>query len=263
MVKNNLLRWNTYYPCLKGEIHPFLKFDKPSVVFYASFKSTIPEKERDELENEMLEFYDTLSENVKQCFGDPLFKSIEIKPQDDTHVTGARLLVEALFDVEKPLLPDAQYILIMEHDLRAIRKNWLGKLILETAWPQLMFWIKGSIYRGKLSLVEGTTYIPNLYHINGGCIYNVGDVEFREFYRSVRSYIVKKHGDSPNAYDTDFFEWSIDVANYDKFRHVAHMFRYTDVIQNQWISPYYIPDINRKSPNTHLIHGGNIQSNPL
>ena len=94
-------------------------------------------------------------------------------------------------------------------------------------------------------------------NVNGNAIYNVGSAAFQNFYHNeVRRYIVKQHGDSINAYDTDFYEYMMDLDNYNQTRNMMHLYQYTELILNMWKTEYSLSAIIGKFPNTVLVHGG-------
>ena len=94
-------------------------------------------------------------------------------------------------------------------------------------------------------------------HINGNAIYNVGSAAFQKFYQNeVRRYIVKQHGDSINAYDTYFYEYMMDLDNYNQTRNMMHLYQYTELILNMWKTEYSLSAIIEQFPNTVLVHGG-------
>jgi len=144
----------------------------------------------------------------------------------------------------------------MEPDVRPIKTNWLHAILNEISNGN--FWVKGSVFRGDLEKFQkNDPYIPNYVHINGNAIYNIGNIEFVSFYFNVlRPYVVKKNGDSTNAYDTDIFEFLIDKNNYDVTRHILHQFHFTDLIQNYWQTEFKVNEIALKYKFTYFVHGG-------
>ena len=146
----------------------------------------------------------------------------------------------------------------MEPDMRPIQSNWLTKVQLACAWPVEPFWVKGSIFRGDYYTIQKTDYLPNLYHINGNAVYNLGQPEeYKNFYfNQMRPYVIKRWGDSLNAYDTDVWDFLYFRDNYDKARHILSKFVYTDLIHNMWKTNYSVSDHVKKHPDTFLVHGG-------
>jgi hypothetical protein len=151
---------------------------------------------------------------------------------------------------------DKGYALYMEPDLLPVQSNWLS-ILLHDIKVARTFWIKGSIFRGDMTQVAGKSYFPNLMHINGNAIYNLCCESFRHFYfKELRPYIIQHHGDSVNAYDTDFYEYLFDHHNYNASRSMISYYVYTNLIQNQWHTQYSVSQINDLSPETVLVHGG-------
>lgn len=144
----------------------------------------------------------------------------------------------------------------MEPDLRAIKSNWLEAIVKDIGNGN--FWLKGSIFRGDIKHFRpNDPYLPNYLHINGNAIYKIGDSNFSGFYfNTLRPYVISKNGDSVNAYDTDFFEFLLDKANYDKTRHIIQNFHFTNLIQNYWHTEYNIHEMSKKFPDTYFVHGG-------
>jgi hypothetical protein len=141
----------------------------------------------------------------------------------------------------------------MEPDCRPIKSYWLDAITRDLGFNE--FWMKGAMYRGIFEF-KVNTYLPNKYHINGNALYNIGNNAFRDFYfKTLRPYI-ERHGDSVNAYDTDFFEYLFDVSNYDMVRKILHNFVLTDTWQNLWQTNFSIKELNKLHPNTYLVHGG-------
>lgn len=160
------------------------------------------------------------------------------------------------------ITPAASYVLYMEPDMLPVKSRWLSLLIIECSWPNPLFWIKGSIFRGSANLVNPSSpNLPNLYHINGNAIYNLADDNFKHFYfNHVRPYVVGKFGDSRNAYDTDFLEFLWDTANYEVARRVFSRYQYSESIVNMWKTEYTLASLSDDHPNALLVHGGTLKS---
>lgn len=190
--------------------------------------------------------------------------NLTLSPQGDTHVEGARLMFEQFLrgkvvpETETEQEPSLGYALYMEPDLVPIRPHWLNYVIQQVAWPVPEFWMKGSIFMGNAALMRRTTNVPNKYHINGNALYNLHSPDFQHFYYDqVRPFVMKRHGGkSANAYDTDIYEYLHDDQTYASTHQVMHKFQYTDLLQNQWHTPWSAPDLAAKFPNTVLVHGG-------
>lgn len=259
-VMANMELWETYPPCdPNGPAHPFNPHVKrPSLVFLVTHQEKDTDAEQEALRVFILDTYATLPQDIRACFGPPVYTTMAIKKEDDTHVNGARLVFEHMLNGATTFLTDAQYILLMEPDLRPIQSEWATAVMLETVWPQSRFWVKGSVFRGSFRILGTSQYLPALYHINGNAIYNIGDHEFREMYFKIRKYVVETHGDSINAYDTDIWEYMFGREQYAEARNLLHLIRYTDIIQNQYFTEYSLAEIQKSSPQTVLVHGGHM-----
>ena len=180
------------------------------------------------------------------------YKSIN----EDKHVIGSRLMFESMLLKTNENFKNSSFIFYMEPDVIPIKSNWLCAILNEINNGN--FWCKGSIFRGDLdNFRKDDPYIPNYMHINGNAIYNIGNVEFISFYfNTLRPYIVKKNGDSINAYDTDIFEYLMDKNNYEITRNILHQFHFTDLIQNYWHTKFKINEITLKYKFTYFLHGG-------
>ena len=256
-VRTHLESWNEpdLEPCSFGSIYAVNELVQlPTFVFYVGYSL--------ESDGELLQTNETITELWQQskyryCFNGYRVSFYQMDASSDSHVTGARLMFEHALKGAATGNDTLKYILYMEPDLRPLQRNWVIKALLETMWPQHEFWVKGSVFRGDNGAVSATGYLPNLYHINGNAFYNMGDAQFRSFYFDVlRPYIVSSHGDSMNAYDTDFFEYFMDRRNYDTVRHIMHKFVYTNVIQNMWSTTYSRSQLVSQHPNTFFAHGG-------
>jgi hypothetical protein len=148
---------------------------------------------------------------------------------------------------------DAQYVFYMEPDCRPIKSYWLDAVTKDLGFNE--FWMKGAIYRGIFEF-KVNVYLPNKYHINGNALYNIGNKEFQEFYFKTLRPFIERHGDSMNAYDTDFAEYFFDVNNYETVRKILHNFVLTETWQNLWQTNFSIIELNKMYRNTYLVHGG-------
>lgn len=251
-LESNIALWGKkYVPCTKqtlAKVGPGVQL--PILVFFVAHSDQIDDAN---VQSSLARLWDNLP--TRFCFSNAIILVHHLDSTSDRHVLGARLMFEHMLRGEVAV--DMSTVLYMEPDLRPIRSNWLITCMLEVAWPQSNFWVKGSIFRGKRGTLSAVSYVPNLYHINGNAFYNVGSSEFRTFYfRTLRPYIEHEHGDSLNAYDTDFFEYAMDTKNYESFRHIVHKFVYTDVILNMWHTNYSISEIQAVHPHSYLVHGG-------
>ena len=129
----------------------------------------------------------------------------------------------------KDFISDATYAFYMEPDVRPISNGWLNRLVFEVSWPEAPFWVKGSIYRGTPSNVDGSSYTPNLYHLNGNAIYDMGGALSEFYFQKVRPYVEQAHGQSVNAYDTDFSEYLMQREHFSTVIQIAHLFHFSEV----------------------------------
>lgn len=258
--------WVNNPPCstsiTEKEKETVLSHHRPALVFQVSFSvsESVAEPAHDDthsdnIEKTCLEMFEQPPVRVQKCFASIRVVTLGLSRKDDKHVQGARLMFEDL--LQGKVTGDCSYALYMEPDMLPIQSQWLVRITNQVEWPTPEFWMLGSIYRGSIEHVEGTTYLPNKYHINGNAIYNIGSENFRQFYfKQVRPYIVVEHGDSVNAYDTDIYEYLMAPKNYDASRHVMHFFQYTDLMQNKWHSNWFAHQLAANHPNTVLVHGG-------
>jgi hypothetical protein len=249
---------------------------RPVLLFYVSYAaSSDVSSVRDLVVSNLVRYVEEGEEQrlVKRCFSSINYHLLPLAPSEDNHVMGARVMMEAMLKHRETKVfngrgkgnvssskdsKDPSYILYMEPDMKPIQSNWLTKTQLACAWPVEPFWVKGSVFRGDYARVAGTDYPPNLYHINGNAIYNLGPPaeEYKNFYfNQLRPYVIKRWGDSRNAYDTDVWEYLYERENYDQARHILGKFVYTDLIHNYWKSEYTISDYVKKHPDTFLVHG--------
>ncbi len=160
-----------------------------------------------------------------------------------------------------------QYCFYMETDCIPIRPDWLSRLegLVEGTEP---FWVCGSVYRGV-----GTVGTPHKLHINGNAIYAAGDEGFQNFVREVWRPAVKEHVDGMPGIAYDFalayyFRDASPHEDVEKWRllqEVAHLFRFTDMIQNHGgnldaqsdLAPD-LREIRERSPMTYIVHGRHL-----
>ncbi|HWK14965.1 MAG TPA: FkbM family methyltransferase [Rhizobiaceae bacterium] len=158
------------------------------------------------------------------------------------------------------------YIFLMEADCVPIRPDWLSRLGHIVSEGD-SFWIMGSAYRGA-----GTLDDQFRRHINGNAIYNVEDPEFiafiQDWWRPKLASIIAE-ADKRIAYDCALElafakPWREDRDGWEKWKQVAHEFRFTTYIQN--ISGNV--DINQpradlvssllKDPETYVVHNRKV-----
>ena len=78
----------------------------------------------------------------------------------------------------------------------------------------------------------------------------------RDFWSFILPYIISKHGDSETAYDTDFFEFIMDLNNYLIVGCIIHNFLFTEVILNYYTLEYSVTQLNEIEKNSYFVHSG-------
>jgi hypothetical protein len=214
------------------------------------FVSCSPDRK---LAERLLNGFNVLPHKVKQCFKSAHVRFASLVAEEDTYLAGSRHMFERMLN-NLIGITEASYVYYMEPDCRPIRPYWLSIVDSLTRFPNSKFWIKGSIYRGKSKSIN-VKLMFNLFHINGNAIYNLGDQAFRTFYfDQVRPYIVRNWNEG--AYDTDIFKMLLDGGRVARSRQLAHLFQFSDFMQNWWHSNYSVSEIRRNSDLTVLVHGG-------
>lgn len=261
-VLRNLELWKVFPPCepdpeaRQASHEPFFARDEHpggplgrnvTFTFFVS-SDTDPE-----LELRLLAAFNALPEPIRACYSGANVRFSRLSDKDDKYLTGSRKMFEFMLNgwlgMQEP-----SYVLYMEPDCLPIRPNWLMILDSITRWPNSPFWMKGSIFRGRTKALTNRI-IYNLFHINGNALYNLGDPAFRHFYfDQVRPYIKKYYNEG--AYDTDIYKFLLDIGNYNHARRLAHLFQFTDTIQNMWHSNYSISGLKAMSEMVVLAHGG-------
>jgi hypothetical protein len=231
MVLKLLSYWKKYPPCLPGS-----SFDKPVVIFLVASSKEVDSSLKIDVLARMNE--------IRSCFKKIEWEEVKLSPEDDFHPKGPRLVFEHM--LRKGREPGYDYVMLMEPDVFPIRENWLFQLVSIVSLPIESFWVKGSIYRGKVD-------IPVC--INGAALYRIGDSEFISFYfNELRKFVERFNADSKSGYDTDFFEYF--AANRLKYAKIAHKFQFSDFIQNRGHEAISIAKILEESPDTFLVHVG-------
>jgi hypothetical protein len=244
-------KWSKYVPCTDANLYE--KSQLPKVIFFAGYLEKIDLQALRILLQPLIKYLDCFSNGNRLDI-----ITYEFNKDNDKHVLGSRLMFEHVLARNDQLLKDAAYVFYMEPDTRPVRSNWLIALQKEIGMGS-SFWIRGSMYRGFKSYP--TTYMPNKYHINGNAIYNIGDDSFRNFYfKILRPYVIAKHGDSANAYDTDSFEYLMDIKNQPHVRHLLQNFHFTDVIHNLRGQEFNLSSLLETNHQVHIIHSGNYES---
>ena len=243
-VLENIKKWKIFKPCDKSSDN----ISKIELIYYVGYSKSD--------ENILNDLYKKLPSTL-DCFSLSHIVLFKYNSSDeDQHVKGARLMFEHMLKKKDVPFKDTSFVFYMEPDVRPIKSNWLNGLVREIGNEN--FWMKGSCFRGDLNkFMKNDPYTPNYMHINGNALYKIGSKDFNHFYFNVlRPYVIKKNGDSKNAYDTDFFEFFFDKENYEKTRSVIGNFHFSDFVQNFWQTSFKVNEIALKFANTFFIHGG-------
>jgi len=261
-AKASLETWVKYPPCnqqLDSDRVTGYGEQKPSLIFQVSYSSHNSASESNSIQSQCMEAFESLPRGIQKCFAGFTVHTLPLDQSQDDHKTGARLMMEEFLqgNVTAGSGDNVGYALYMEPDMIPVRENWLQQLAWQVEWPVPEFFIKGSIFRGNLKLLGRDKMLAKKLHINGNSIYNLASEAFRSFYfDEVRPYVVRKYGDSRNAYDVDFSEYMLDMKNIERTRKIIHLYQYTDSIQNLWHTEYSVEKIIEENPNTLLVHGG-------
>lgn len=178
---------------------------------------------------------------ARECFAALSFKFIDMDAKTDVYGPGTLAMFYSSFDADFFHKP-RDYMLWAEPDFVPIRRHWLDLLYEREIIGVPPFWMRGSIPRYPNS--EGD------WHLNGNALYNVGNSTFAAFAKSSRGAF--------KLYDS--FDQSLFVK-FGENRQYAHLFVYTDAIQNRGYEIYDIPALRQSEPNLLLAHGkGLLQS---
>lgn len=215
------------------------------------FVSCGPDKN---LEKRLMDSFNVLPDTVKQCFSEARVRFADLKAKEDTYLAGSRNMFERMMN-SLIGITEAQYAFYMEPDCRPVRPYWLSVVDSLCRWPNSKFWMKGSIFRGSMKAIT-QPLVHNLFHINGNAIYNLADQGFRDFYFKRVVPYVKSNG-RQGAYDTDTFIYLLDQKFYELNKDLAHLFQFSDFMQNHWHADYSISGTREGSDVTVMVHGGN------
>ena len=242
--------WNRFLPC---DVKNTLSHSGPGTnvtltLFISSKKDTA-------LEQRLLKGFHQISKAARSCFREVNVRHASLTGDYNNYLTGSRKMFEQMLNGSLNL-GNASYALYMEPDLIPVRTGWLSAIDSHTRYPNLNFWLKGSVFRGPTSAYRNRA-IYNLFHINGNAIYNLDDEDFRHFYfGQVRPYIEAHYTDG--AYDTDLYKFLLDPRNYHWARKWAHKFQFTDAIRNMWHANYSLAQLMKESETVVLVHGGTL-----
>ncbi|PJF17655.1 hypothetical protein PSACC_02545 [Paramicrosporidium saccamoebae] len=195
----------------------------------------------------LLDRFHSLPKATTQCFREVRVVFANLTGSEDSYLSGARNMVEAMMRNDF-YLDDPYYVLYIEPDCRPLKRYWLAAMDAMTRPPTADFWIKGSLYRGtSRGVIENEVYAR---HLNGNAIYRVGDPEFLKFHFDK----VVPHPGYRSGYDTDRYQYFADRR--DEVLGVRHKFVYSDFIQNMWHYEYSRAQLLAASPYTFITHGG-------
>lgn len=255
-LETNFKTWTDLPPCSPGNG----KAGSPNAPFHLVLYSSADSRKRQsivELESKLEGMISALPEDVASCFASYEFQHANLSGPSDTYYRGTRLMIEKLLLNKVRLQHPAQYAFYMEPDCIPIRPNWLNMLDTSVRWPQTVFWMRGSIYRGNNKGVYATRHPPQVFHINGNAIFNLADRRFRSFYvKHFRPYVNAKSKTKERSFDTEFYRFLHDIDNIMVTRTVIHRFQYSEFVQNFWRSSYSLSKMKNDFPDTYFIHGG-------
>lgn len=268
-LETNVKTWSQFLPCSREEDLPASPHNQYHLVFYSSTDAKKKEKIA-EIESRLVALVGSLPEAVTRCFVSYEIQHANLSAHSDTYYRGTRLMLEKMLLGKVRLgnssLPlhgatlgetNPGYAFYMEPDCLPIRNNWLNALDWNSRWPNPIFWIKGSIYRGSNKGTYATRHPPQYYHMNGNAIFNLNDRAFRSFYvKHYRPWAQAAAAVRERSFDTDFWRFLHNLDTINIVKGVYHRFAYTDVVQNWWRSSYSIGKIKTDHPNTYLVHGG-------
>lgn len=145
------------------------------------------------------------------------------------------------------LAQDYDYFLWLEPDAYALHPCFLQMLHRQVA-NRHPFWVMGSapMYRRR----HGWVVWPHDHHINGNAVYRLGDDCFTEgALRRVASTFPAE------PFDSALQRWRMAVSQDAWWRVYAHLFIYTDWIQNYGDRAWCPALVRAKSPFTAIVHG--------
>jgi hypothetical protein len=230
-VQDNLRAWQSFefYPC------------DPARQYGANVELMLFLSQPDRAVQQTLvkQFWNTTW--ARECFSSLSFKFIDMDEKTDVYGPGTLAMFYSSFDDDFFHKP-RDYMLWCEPDFVPIRRHWLDMLYERELCGVPEFWMRGSIPRYPNS--EGD------WHLNGNALYNVGNRTFAAFAKSSRGAF--------KPYDS--FDQSLFVK-FGEHREYAHLFVYTDAIQNRGYEIYDIPTLRASEPNLLIAHGkGLLQS---
>ena len=268
-LEQNVKSWSQYLPCSSEDNGKAASNNNYHLVFYSSTDAKKKEKIA-EIETRLTALVTSLPEAVSKCFNSWEIQHANLSSNSDTYYRGTRLMLEKMllgkvrfgnnsipFHGEISAEVNLGYAFYMEPDCVPVRNNWLNALDWNSRWPNQIFWIKGSIYRGGNKGPYATRHPPQYYHLNGNALFNLNDRAFRSFYvKHYRPWALAAAAVHERSFDTDFWRFLHNLDTINVVKGVYHRFAYTDVVQNWWRSSYSLSKIKAEQPNTYLVHGG-------
>lgn len=224
-VQDNLNAWQSFefYPCDPAKAYGA----NVDLMFYLSQ----PDKPTQQALTKA--FFNTTW--ARECFSTLSFKFIDMDAKTDVYGPGTLAMFYSSFDEDFFHRP-RDYMLWCEPDFVPIRRHWLDLLYERELVGVPPFWMRGSIPRYPHS--DGD------WHLNGNALYAVGNRTFAAFAKSSRGAF--------KAYDS--FDQSL-FAKMGENRHLAHLFVYTDAIQNRGYEIYDIPQLRANESRLLIAHG--------
>lgn len=268
-VMQNMDTWVKYFPCseafaLRTTSDRTTAGEHSKVQFFFYFNNG-PDPE---VENAIREKWETLNqapivserrnngeaENVtvvpfpiEKCF-DIGFLWADMKEEELNHHKNTAVQFMHLFQLLDPL--NVGYFFQMEPDTWPVRRNWIDKIFFESVCGA-NFWIKGSTFRNA----QRRHLHFHGDHINGNALYNAQNPDFR--------WLLQRQIRPERERPYDLALWDAFARPSEFKRDHVHMYLHVNWIFNygakpdggaDW-KPWTPEEINRKSPDTYLVHG--------
>jgi len=237
--------WKKFPPCIPSKN----RGPQPEFVIYVQLLPSLNDSLA-KIDQSLRPLYDAA--NGSQCFSGYSLRYTHNIGDEDSYYTGARRSLEKIFEndagvLQPTPLKNPSYVLYLEPDSIPIRPEWLTAWGALCVWPQPQFWIKGSFYRG------GPWGITNPWHINGNALYNVADVNFKNFWFQDLIPYIRNFQILGGPHDIFLSQYLYDERNYwKKTREVWHKFVVGDGIHN-----YYEGSVKEQwtnFPETFMLH---------
>jgi hypothetical protein len=226
------------------------------------------------------------------CFSSSVVHVLPLSAAEDTHLTGARLLLEAAIG-RGPVSPTGErgYAVQLEPDVRPVRARWLTTLSLSVMWPVQPFFIMGGMYMGNDPGILNHPFAPVRFHINGNALYRISCLDdFQEpagaacsatsplpsgvggfagfYFNTIRPWAVKYYGkeyppekEHP-GYDLVLSDWVINArtrkTGSDMVRMMATRVVARNLIVNMQFTKFTRAALRQQFREVLLVHGGVI-----